>query len=86
MLYFRSCPRCHIGTIEFTLDYDGPCLTCLNCGYSKLGKNSWLSRHEEKLGATPSQTPPSLIFGAASAPTEVPLFEDEEDMPYPATA
>ncbi len=66
MLYFRSCPRCRLGTVELTVDFDGPCLTCLNCAYTVLGRSDSYSRdpHER---VQPDQTLPRLIFGATAA-------------------
>gem|GEM_PF-1746251 len=37
MLYFRACPRCHTGTVEFSSDSHGPYLACLNCGFHVSG-------------------------------------------------
>ena len=44
MLYFRSCPRCRLGTVELTVDFDGPSLTCLNCAYTIVGTDNTYSR------------------------------------------
>ncbi len=35
MLYFKSCPRCQTGTVEYSSDSWGQYLQCLNCGLMK---------------------------------------------------
>ena len=63
MLYFRSCPRCRLGTVELTVDFDGPCLTCLNCAYTIVGRdNTYSSETTERI--QPDQSLPRLVFGA----------------------
>lgn len=37
MLYFKACPRCQIGTVEFSSDTHGPYLGCLTCGHQISG-------------------------------------------------
>ncbi len=66
MLYFRSCPRCRLGTVELTVDFDGPCLTCLNCGYTVLGRSATYSQDPSER-VQPDQALPRLIFGATAA-------------------
>ena len=76
MLYFRSCPRCRTGTIEFDSDIYGAFLTCLNCGYTK---NALSTRAPRAVDANsePTMGPPAF---APSAPlpvvAEVELSED----------
>ena len=66
MLYFRSCPRCRLGTVELTVDFDGPCLTCLNCAYTIVGRNSTYSL-EPSERVQPDHSLPRLVFGAGAA-------------------
>ena len=77
MLYFRSCPRCKLGAVELTTDFDGPRLNCLNCGFTFMGRDRTRS-HEQRQHAIPSQSLPSLMFGAATP--------DEAELPEPSTA
>ena len=35
MLYFRSCPRCDTGVVEYNEDPYGNYLKCLNCGFMR---------------------------------------------------
>ncbi len=77
MLYFRSCPRCKLGAVELAADFDGPRLTCLNCGFTIMGRDRTRS-HEQREQAIPSQSLPRLMFGAARP--------DEAELPEPSTA
>ena len=83
MFYFRSCPRCRLGTIELTVDLDGPCLTCLNCAYTIMGRNNAYSRdaHER---AQPDQSLPRLMFGVAANETAEPAVAMEQEGPAAA--
>ncbi len=65
MLYFRSCPRCRLGTVELTVDFDGPCLTCLNCAYTVLGRSNNYSQ-EPGERVQPDQSLPRLMFGVTA--------------------
>ena len=65
MLYFRSCPRCRLGTVELTVDFDGPSLTCLNCAYTVLGRSNTYSQDPNER-VQPDQSLPRLMFGATS--------------------
>ena len=65
MLYFRSCPRCRLGTVELTADFDGPSLTCLNCAYTIVGRGHAYSR-EPREQVVRDQSLPRLMFGVAA--------------------
>ena len=65
MLYFRSCPRCRLGTVELTVDFDGPSLTCLNCAYTIVGTDNTYSR-DPRERVQPDQSLPRLVFGASA--------------------
>ncbi len=67
MLYFRSCPRCRTGTIEFDSDIYGAFLNCLNCGYTKNAVSTRAPRAVDAV-SEPSMGPPAF---APTAPLPV---------------
>jgi transcription initiation factor TFIIIB Brf1 subunit/transcription initiation factor TFIIB len=73
MLYFKSCPRCKTGTIEFTTDMWGKYLSCLMCGYAIHSKSI---RPDSPViaEAEVSMEAPSLVGAAVAAETG----EDDE--------
>jgi hypothetical protein len=86
MLYFRSCPRCRLGTVELTGDFDGPSLTCLNCAYTIVGRDHAYSR-EPREQVVRDQSLPRLMFGVAAheeAGSPEPLIAMEQEGPAAA--
>ena len=83
MLYFRSCPRCRLGTVELTVDFDGPCLTCLNCAYTIVGRNSTYSL-EPSERVQPDHSLPRLVFGAGAAEEAEPSLAIGQEGPAAA--